>query len=120
MVLNDWSVAEKIEKFGEICMELEDPNEIFKLITEESIVGIGIFQNNKFEYINRKFIDITGYSLKEWNEFSPEDYFKVIHPEDLELVIEQAERKQKGEKNILNHYIYRGIKKSGEIIWSPC
>ncbi len=94
-----------------------DSEEILKIMTEQSIMGIGILQDNEFKYLNQKFSDITGYSIEELNELVPSEYGKIIHQEDLHLVIEQAMKKQQGEKGSIDHYVYRGFKKTGELIW---
>ncbi len=42
---------------------------------------------------------------------------KVIHPDDRDFVIKQSWKKQEGDKNVVTHYSYRGITKSGDVRW---
>ena len=44
-------------------------------------------------------------------------FLKLIAPESLELVREQAKKKQSGEKDAITHYEVECIKKTGERFW---
>ncbi|MCK4285515.1 MAG: PAS domain-containing sensor histidine kinase, partial [Candidatus Lokiarchaeota archaeon] len=70
-----------------------------------------------FKYFNQRAVDINGYSVEEIRNWKQNDFAKLIHPEDREFVMEQAKKKQDGKLNVINHYSYRLIKKSGEIAW---
>jgi len=45
------------------------------------------------------------------------EFGKLFHSDDLEFVMEQAQKKQKGAKDVVTHYSYRIITKSGEVKW---
>jgi len=102
-------------KVGE--KRLKESEEKFKSITEQSLMGICIAQNDQIKYINKRYADIFGYSVEEMINWEMHDGLKAIFPDDREFAIEQLTKKQKGDKDVVNHYQYRGIKKSGEIIW---
>jgi len=106
--INDRKKAEK---------ELKESEEKFRKITEQSFSGIAILQENDYVYANKKFAEILGYNHLEVQSWKLENYIERIHPDDREKVLEQAIKKQKGEKGVINHYEYRVIKKSGETIW---
>ncbi|MHA1659175.1 MAG: PAS domain S-box protein [Promethearchaeota archaeon] len=97
--------------------KLKESKEKFKLIAEQSITALCIIQDNKFKYINQRLADIVGYTIEEMKSWQPGEFIKLVHPEDKEMVLEQAIKKQIGDKNVINRYKYRGIKKNGEIIW---
>ena len=96
---------------------LKESEEKFRNISEQSLMGIGIAQNNKFKYINQTYARIFGYPIEEMYNWEIEDAIKAIYPEDLEMALEQLTKKQKGDADIKIRYEYRGIKKTGEIIW---
>ncbi|MFX1569132.1 MAG: PAS domain S-box protein [Promethearchaeota archaeon] len=97
--------------------KLKESEEKFKTITEQSLMGICIAQDNKIKYINQIYADIFGYSIEEMMKWNLKDVVRAIYPEDRTYILNQLDKKQQGEKDIPEHYQYRGIKKSGEIIW---
>ncbi|KKL69336.1 hypothetical protein LCGC14_2115970, partial [marine sediment metagenome] len=105
------------KKFKESEKKLKESEEKFRNITEQSLMGICIAQDNQFKYINKAYADIFGYTDEEMMKWGIQDAIKAIYPDDREFAIEQLTKKQKGEKDAVTHYQYRGVKKSGEIIW---
>ena len=96
---------------------LRESEEKFRTITEQSLMGIGILQDDVFKYVNQQYADIFGYSVDEILNWPEKEYHKLTHPEDLEFTMEQARKKQLGEHDIITRYQFRGVKKTGEIIW---
>ncbi len=97
--------------------KLKESEEKFRGITEQSLIGIAILQNDRFRYVNKQFADIYGYTPKEiinWEKF---EYTKLTHPDDKEMVLKQARKKQLGLSDAINHYQFRGITKKGEVKW---
>ncbi|MEA3457268.1 MAG: PAS domain S-box protein, partial [Candidatus Thermoplasmatota archaeon] len=91
--------------------------EKFKIITEQSLMGILIAQNNKIEYVNEEYAEIFGYSVDEVMKWNMKDAINAIHRDDREFVIGQLKKKQAGEQDTVLNYEYRGVKKNGDIIW---
>ena len=110
-------IARNITERIEAIQKLRESEEKFRNITEQSLMGICILQDNVIKYVNKKFADIIGYTLDEMMNWSPNKFIKAIHPEDREMVVEQAIKKQQGDKDVLVYYPFRGIKKTGETIW---
>ncbi|MEA3458166.1 MAG: PAS domain S-box protein, partial [Candidatus Thermoplasmatota archaeon] len=52
--------------------------EKFKIITEQSLVGILIAQNNKIEYVNEEYAEIFGYSVDEVMKWNMKDAINAI------------------------------------------
>ncbi|MFX1296052.1 MAG: PAS domain S-box protein [Promethearchaeota archaeon] len=111
LVLKDSSRQEEAE------LKLKESEAKFRTIAEQSFMGIAVVQNGVYKYINQQFADIFGYSIDEIINMPPEKASFVIHPEDRKWVRRQSIKKQRGEKDVINHYQFRGIKKSGETIW---
>ncbi|MEJ2251305.1 MAG: PAS domain-containing protein, partial [Candidatus Lokiarchaeota archaeon] len=62
-------------------------------------------------------MEITGYKREEVENWEPGEFLKIIHPKDRDFVIEQAKKKQNGDKSIIKSYNCRGIKKNKENLW---
>jgi len=87
------------------------------LLSEQSVLGIAILQDGVLKYINDAISDITGYSNDEIMNWKPNEFTKVIHPEDLPFVLDQARKKQAGDPDVIPQYSFRLITKSGSIKW---
>ncbi|MFX1311677.1 MAG: PAS domain S-box protein [Promethearchaeota archaeon] len=111
VVLTDITEKKKAKK------QIRESEEKFRNFAEQSLLGINIVQDNKIKYINKAFVDIFGYTLDEVMEWSLTDIAKTIHPDDREFALKQLAKKQKGDKDIIENYQYRGITKLGEIKW---
>ncbi len=97
--------------------ELKESEEKFRNIAEQSLIGIGILQDGKFKYVNQRFAAIGGRTPEEMKDWGPGEFLDMVHPEDKQMVAEQAKRKQNGEMDVINHYQFRGFKKTGELIY---
>ena len=96
---------------------LRDSEAKFRLLSEQGLLAIVIIQDGLIKYANQAAIELTEYSSKEVHSLEPDEFGKTIHPEDRPFVMEQARRKQRGEKDVVNHYSYRMITKSGKVKW---
>ena len=92
---------------------LKESEEKFRNISENSLVGIYIIQDNIFEYVNPKFAEIFGYSVEECLDNM--HFRQLVYPEDFGTVQEQVRKRAIGESQSVQ-YAFRGIKKGGEII----
>ncbi len=95
--------------------KLKESEEKFRTITENALMGISIIQDNQLKYVNQAAADILGYSPEELMSWRISDIYKVIHSEDLDILLNVV-KKDKGltEPNFIQ---YRAIKKNGDIIW---
>ena len=91
--------------------------ERFRVIAEQSMLGLIIFQDDTIRFVNQAVSDINGYSIEEMSSWKVSDMAKVIHPDDAAFVIDQGRKKQAGDPSALQHYSYRIITKSGETRW---
>ncbi|MHA1383675.1 MAG: PAS domain S-box protein, partial [Candidatus Helarchaeota archaeon] len=110
-------IISDITKDKEFKETIKESEEKFRTITEQSLMGIAIIQDNKVVYVNAKFANILGYTIDELRKLPPGFYKKLIHPEDIDFVVEQARKKQSGDKDAVYQYIYRLLNKHGETIW---
>jgi PAS domain S-box-containing protein len=91
--------------------------ERFRVLTEQSMLGILVFQDDAITLVNQAVADINGYSIAEMETWSSADFARVIHPDDLAFVIDQGRKKHAGDPSALPSYCYRVISKSGETRW---
>ncbi|MFQ5820432.1 MAG: PAS domain S-box protein [Candidatus Heimdallarchaeota archaeon] len=96
----------------------QSQNEMLEvLLSDQSLVSIGILQDGVIKYVNPTVSELTGYSSEEIMKWQPGGFGKLVHPEDRAFVMEQARKKQMGEKDVVDHYSYRIITKAEEIKW---
>ena len=86
---------------------------LFEMVSEGSIVGIYIFQDGRFIYVNPALADIFGYRREELEgRLGPAD---LTHPGDRSKVAEYIRRREAGEVESV-HYTFRGLRKDGSLI----
>jgi len=88
----------------------------YRAITEQSILPIAIFMKDRYTYVNPAFCELSGYSKSEILKWDIQESRKLIHPEDLKLVLDH-DKMFKSKNFKANSIIVRGINKSGEVKW---
>gem|GEM_PF-1481983 len=96
---------------------LEQNEAMFRLISEQSLLGIVILSDNRIVYANKAWADITEYTVEEMLTWDPKAFLTRVHPEDREHMLEQAEKKQQGSNDFEASYDWRLITKSGKEKW---
>ncbi|MFW9875041.1 MAG: PAS domain-containing protein [Candidatus Thorarchaeota archaeon] len=84
----------------------------FLRIVENSTMGVAIIQRGFLKYCNPRFQATFGYSHEEIASWKKFEYFKIIHPDDVPLLLEKM--KIEDRKNVSVRF--RGVKKNGDII----
>ncbi len=93
---------------------LKKSEEKFRLLTEESKVGIYIIQDAKMAYVNQSFAKTFGYSPNEiTGKLIPED---IIHPDDIQVAMRRLLERLEG-KTESSVNVYKAIKKDGSPIY---
>ncbi|MHA1299666.1 MAG: PAS domain-containing protein [Candidatus Helarchaeota archaeon] len=95
---------------------IEDMEEILRIITDQSFLGIIIIQDNSIKFINKAISKLIGYSLQEIKEWTLNEVKNLFSPEERPLAFEQFLR-QIGEKVIVTRKSYKVITKFGKIKW---
>lgn len=97
---------------------LKESEEKFRVITEQNLMAIVIFQDGVVKFCNNALSSLIEYSQEEIQSWTENRIFQIFHPDDREMIREQALKKQSGiTENIINNYEYRLITKSGKIKW---
>ncbi len=97
--------------------KLKESEEKFRTITEQSVAGIIIIQDDLIKYVNHRMEELFGYTIEEIQSWKPGEFLRVIHPDYQLFVAEQARKKQMGLKDIITQYPIKIVKKNGENAW---
>jgi PAS domain S-box-containing protein len=124
-VLND-----KEEILGEIVImrdisalkifevDLLESEEKFRMISEQSLIGISIIQDGRVVYVNDQAARITDYSKEELLSWKPNAFLKNVHPDDIGKIIGDGEGIESDAGDFaVKHYTFRMISRSGEVKW---
>lgn len=96
---------------------LEEMEEIYKNISEQSLVGLAIIQEDKIVYANSYGTSIFGLTKKETLKITLSEVFKdFVYPDDLELVKKNFQLLRTNQKNSVN-FQNRIISQEEGIIW---
>jgi len=113
--LSSDSLLTKIKRVINRDIQLSYSPTILQKLIKNSPVGIYIVQDGKFQYVNQRFADISGYAVAE---LVGSDSLSYVHTEDREQVRANAVKLLKLEDTErVRPYEYRIICKSGDIRW---
>ncbi len=103
--------------FRQRAEQLKENEEKFRLISEQSLLGIAIIQDGMPIYFNKAALDIGEYTLEELAQWSLDQFVAAIYPDDRAFVLEQAQKKLSGDPQVIPSYSFRVITKTGKIKW---
>ena len=114
------TVGTKIEYEGKLAglisfrdiTERKKAEELYMTLANSSQVGVYIVQDGKFQFVNPKFEEYTGFSQ---DELLGTDPLRLVHSEDRKMVRKSAVKMLKGKRS--SPYEFRIITKGGEIRW---
>ncbi|MBI5118816.1 PAS domain S-box protein [Candidatus Poribacteria bacterium] len=110
------SIKSAIER-GRALNAVRESEERFRILTEQSLLGIYIVKDSKVVFTNEVVCEITGYTRREILSWESEGFIKIVYPDDRAFVLEQARKKQAGTGGVIPRYEFRIISKSGEVKW---
>jgi PAS domain S-box-containing protein len=91
--------------------------EKFRTLSEQSVVGAIILQDNIIKYANNGFVAMSGYSRDELYSMKSGEFGLLLHENDRDFVVKQAVKKQAGGSSVDDSYQVRAIAKNGSIKW---
>ncbi|MCR8559757.1 PAS domain-containing protein [Mucilaginibacter sp. BJC16-A38] len=94
--------------------ELREAELKFRTVTEKSMVGIYIVQNEKFSYVNPRFAEVFGYSPEEMTGTFKVD--SILHHDYKAIANDNVRKRITGEVESVN-YEAMGTKKDGTVNW---
>ncbi|MBD3285595.1 PAS domain S-box protein, partial [candidate division WOR-3 bacterium] len=90
-------------------MHLEQSEEMYRAITESSLIGFYIYREGRFLYANEQMSRITGYKSEELLDIDTE---KLVAPDDRQRLAEEVEEMKKT-KGTSHHYTFKMRRKDG-------
>jgi len=94
-----------------------ESEERFRLISEQSLVGIVLLQDGLIKYTNEQWSRISEIAVEDMYGWEANGFISMVHPDDRNLLIEQARKKQAGEPDVLEQYEWRLNTPSGKTKW---
>ena len=92
---------------------LQDSEELYRLVVENAKEAIIITQDEKVVFANSAATGMVGFSEEI---FTSKSFTDLIHPDDLNMVVDHHIRRIKGEE-VPPVYPFRVIAKNGTVIW---
>ncbi len=96
--------------------KLRESEAKYRMLVENSLQGLAIVQDFRFVFCNRRFAEITGYSIGELLSLSSDQVRALIHPDDREVLVKFYGEQTSGGQ-VPESYQFRGLKKDGSEIW---
>jgi PAS domain S-box-containing protein len=96
---------------------LKESEEKFRNLTEQSLMGILIIQDNQVKYTNQRATEIIGYNRIEILNWSIHDLMNKIHPNDIEQLKETINISNLNNTEMIKNFQFRGIRKNNEVYW---
>ena len=75
-----------IHERKEIEKQLVESEQQLRLITENTSDGVAVIEEGKLTYVSPSYYNLLGYSKTEYQQFSIQDIFDKMHPDDLDRV----------------------------------
>jgi tRNA nucleotidyltransferase (CCA-adding enzyme) len=111
-------VSRDITKRVELEKRLRESEERYRVLAENSLIGIFVYQDGKIVYVNSVLENLTGYSKEEIYSRGP---FIILEKEFIENAKENLNRALKGEMvRVFSRYITKnGEKRWAELLMTP-
>ena len=93
------------------------PEENFRNISEQSIMGIIVIQDRNIVYVNETAANIIGYPVEQIIKWNIEGFNNLIPDEDFKINIDRLNVNKKYNESDFLENEYRIIHKSGKKIW---
>ena len=106
-------VCEQVAAFKKAETKQKRAEELYETLANNSTVGIYIFQNGKFKFVNSQFRKHTGFSEEELLAMAP---YELLRPEDRANARQNAIQMLKGKRSA--PYELRAVTRSGETVWA--
>lgn len=114
--LNEKLVSE-ISDHAKAAAALRESEEKFRLISEQSLMGIAIIQDDRFQYLNKATKDLSGYDPEELMKCETSELIERLHPADRDSVVDEARKKQAGKSKEASSYCFRIYTPAGDVKW---
>jgi PAS domain S-box-containing protein len=101
-----------LDRYRGVVDALKESEELYRTISQKSLAGIYVVQDGMFCNANENSASYAGYTVSELIGMKSDG---IIHPEDKELVKENARKMLRGVN--ATPYTFRIVTKQGEVRW---
>lgn len=115
-VIKNIGFVENLTDFFKLQMQLQESLELFKVLSDESPVGVYMLGKDSYIYANQRVLDILGYTFDEIKHIKPIDLF--YSELDKVKIKEILRRRFSGERFSTNYSEIRMLKKDKSIIYA--
>jgi PAS domain S-box-containing protein len=91
---------------------LRESEERYRMLVENSQVGVGLVQEGRIVFMNQRLGDMLGYTIEE---MAGTGVLEHVHPEDVPVMAENMQKRMEG-LPAEESYVVRGVRKDGETI----
>jgi len=91
---------------------LADSESQFRALADQSLTGIALIQDGRFEYVNPRLAEMFGYAPAEMIGLRSVD---VVHEQDRPMMAESIRQRLSGEVASV-HHIFKGLRQDGSVV----
>lgn len=110
------ALENEIKEHKQTAKKLQESEEKFRILTEESMTGISIIQDNAIKYANPKFAEMFAYTREE---IIGKPFLDIVYAADRPMMEEILAQENTETGDSLSCQ-FRGITKKHEIIYLEC
>ncbi|MFZ4571989.1 MAG: response regulator [Bacteroidales bacterium] len=96
--------------------ENDEITALYHTITNNSLVGMTITQDDKIVFANKHIAEILGFTMEELTGFSVQNLIELVHPENRSAMIAKMQLRQDGQE-MPNSNRFRLMRKDGVICY---
>lgn len=93
---------------------LRESEEKYRTVVENSLAGIYVIQDGRFQYVNPRFVEMLGYASPQ--ELVGMDFERVIHAKDRPRIRSRDALVERGLR-LGTRQSFRAVKQDGSITW---
>ena len=112
-----FNITKDVTEIRKTERELAESEEKFRSLSEQSIVGVIVIQDDIVKYANSGLVNLSGYASAEIYSMGSGGFLNLVYPDDKDKVLEMIQkRNMPGSAGPFSIQV-RGVAKNGEIRW---
>jgi PAS domain S-box-containing protein len=116
-ILNKNEDVIKLAIYVKEITDEKDSKNLVENLSEQSLMGIAIIQDNKFKYVNNALVEMGGFKKEDFYQGGISFFKKITHPSDLQFVLDQLNKKLFGNRNAIPRYTFRIFDNDKKLRW---
>ena len=107
-----WQQRSKYRDLSRSAKALRESEELFRAVSDQSLIGISLIQDGRFVYVNPRLAEMFGYTQEELLAMTQAD---MIDERDRAMMCESLRHRLTGQVSKV-HHIFKGARKDGTVI----